>query len=255
MADHSTIARMLTEALKLRQPPIAVSLRTTDDVPDGVSARAPRVAAGCVFWEKAARGGFATSAADHANCAIGTFTHNLDTTEAHEIDRRDALRVFADLGYVRPEDIPAIPVLAERPRRVVYAPLAETPVAPDVVLLFVRPDQTLILSEASQSLEGGFAPAMGRPACAVIPQVANSRRSALSLGCCGARAYLDALTDDMAVYALPGARIAEYAARIAELASANGVLTSFHALRRRDIEAGGAPTIQESLARLQSQAS
>ena len=253
MPDYQAIARTLTDALKLRQPPIAVSLRVDDTLPDGITTNAPRVAAGCVFWEKAASGGFATSAADHANCAIGTFTHNMDATAAHEVDRRDALKVFADLGYVRAEDIPAIPVLAERPRHVVYAPLAEAPVTPDVVLLFVRPDQTLILSEASQQLEGGFAPAMGRPACAVIPQVANTGRSALSLGCCGARAYLDALTDDVAVYALPGARIGEYAGRISELAKANEVLTSFHALRRRDIEAGGKPTIQESLARLQAQ--
>ena len=250
MPDYSAIAHTLTDALKLRRPPIAVCLRVGDTLPDGVPTRAPRVAAGCVFWEKAAQGGFATSAADHANCAIGTFTHNMDTTESHEIDRRDALRVFADLGYVRPEDIPAIPVLAERPRHVVYAPLATTPLAPDVVLLFVRPDQTLILSEASQSLEGGFAPAMGRPACAVIPQVANTGRSELSLGCCGARAYMDALTDDVALYAIPGARLADFAKRVSELASANTVLSTFHTLRRRDIEAGGSPTIKESLARL-----
>jgi len=252
MPDYDAIARSLTEALKLRQPPIAVCLRYADTVPDGISTRAPRVAAGCVFWEKAATDRFATSAADHAHCAIGTFTHNLDTTPAHEADRRDALAVFADLGYVRAEDIPAIPVLGQRPRHVVYAPLARTPVPPDVVLLFVRPDQTLILSEASQSLEGGFAPAMGRPACAVVPQVANSGRSALSLGCCGARAYLDALTDDVAVYALPGPRIADYAARVEELSKANAVLQGFHALRRRDIEAGGRPTIKESLARLRA---
>jgi uncharacterized protein (DUF169 family) len=255
MPDYAAVARTLTETLALRQPPIAVSLRIGDTVPAGISTTAPRVAAGCVFWEKAARGGFATSAADHANCAIGTFTHNMDATAAHEVDRRDALTVFADLGYVRAEDIPVIPVLAERPRHVVYAPLGETPLTPEVVLLFVRPEQTLILSEASQQLEGGFPPAMGRPACAVVPQVANTGRSALSLGCCGARAYLDALTGDVAVYALPGARIEEYAARIGALARANAVLTSFHALRRRDIEAGGQPTIQQSLTRLSSQTS
>src|SRR5205085_3204932 len=175
------------------------------------------------------------------------FTHNLDATAAHEVDRRDALAVFADLGYVRPEDIPAIPVLAVRPRHVVYAPLAATPLAPDVVLLFVRPDQTLILSEASQSLEGGFAPAMGRPACAAVPQVVNTGRSALSLGCCGARAYLDALTDDVALYAVPGARISEFVQRVSELAKANSVLSAFHTLRRDDIAAGGTPTIQQSL--------
>ena len=70
---------------------------------------------------------------------------------------------------------------------------------------------------------------MGRPACAVVPQVANTGRSALSLGCGGARAYLDALTDDVAVYALPGALIAEYTMRISELAKANAVLTRLQA--------------------------
>jgi uncharacterized protein (DUF169 family) len=254
MPDYPELARALTDALKLRLPPIAVCLSVTDTLPAGISSGAPRAAAGCVFWEKAASGGFATSAADHANCAIGTFTHNLDTTAAHEIDRRDALRVFADLGYVRAEDIPSIPALAVRPRHIVYVPLATTPLTPDVVLLFVRPDQTLILSEASQSLEGGFAPAMGRPACAVIPQVVNTGRSALSLGCCGARAYLDALTDDVALFAIPGARIAEYVKRVSDLAAANTVLSAFHTLRRADIAAGTTPTIAESLTRLQARA-
>jgi uncharacterized protein (DUF169 family) len=254
MADCAAVSSALTEALKLRVPPIAVCLSVSDTPPAGITRPAPRAAAGCVFWEKAAAGGFVTSPADHANCAIGTFTHNLDTTTAHEVDRRDALRVFADLGYIRPEDIPAIPVLAVRPRSIVYAPLASSPLPPDVVLLFVRPDQTLILSEASQSLEGGFAPAMGLPACAVVPQVVNTGRSALSLGCCGARAYLDALTDDVAIYAVPGARIAAYAERVGQLATANGVLAAFHTLRRQDIDAGGTPTIQESLARLEAQA-
>lgn len=255
MSDHRELARTLTEALKLRLPPIAVCLIYDDAVPAGLSASAPRVAAGCVFWEKAATAGFVTSAGDHGNCAIGTFTHNLDTTAAHEADRRDALRVFAELGYVRAEDIPGIPALARRPRHIAYTPLATAPLPPDVVLLFVRADQTLILSEASQALDGGFAPAMGRPACAVVPQVVNTGRSALSLGCCGARAYLDALTDDVALYAIPGARLADYARRVTDLAGANAVLGSFHALRRRDIEAGASPTIQESLARLQAQKS
>ncbi len=42
-----------------------------------------------------------------------------------------------------------------------------------------------------------------------------------------------------------------YAERIAALGKANGILTQFHTLRRQDVEAGGSPTVQESLARLQ----
>jgi uncharacterized protein (DUF169 family) len=244
--DHAALAARLTEALGLARPPIAVCL--TDRPPAGVAGPPRPVAAGCVFWQDAAGGAIATGPADHARCAIGSFTHNLDTDPAHENDRRDALRVFADLGYVRPEDVPSIPVLASRPGAIVYAPLATTPLPPDVVLLFVRADQALILVEASQSVDGGLAPAMGRPACAVVPQVRNTGRAALSLGCCGARAYLDALGPEVALYAIPGARLAAYTDRIAELAHANQVLTAFHRQRRRDVEAGRSRTVRETLA-------
>jgi uncharacterized protein (DUF169 family) len=244
------IASTLTTALKLRQPPLAMSF--ADAPPAGVPGFAGRVPAGCRFWQEAATRTFVTGPKDHDLCAIGTFTHNLAITSAHEVDRRDALHVFAELGYVRPEDIPGIPVLARRPAFVVYGPLAEAPLAPDVVLLFVRADQTLILSEASQSLEGGLPPAMGRPACAIVPQAKNTGRTALSLGCCGARAYLDVMTDDVALYAIPGERLEPFAQRVAELARANEILTGFHRVRRRDVEGGKAPTIKESLAAMAS---
>jgi len=244
------IAETLTSALTLTQPPVAVSV--VEVPPAGVPMFAGRVPAGCRFWQEAATRTFVTAPKDHDLCAIGTFTHNLPGTPAHEVDRSDALKVFADLGYVRPEDIPSIPVLARRSAYVVYGPLAEAPVTPDVVLLFVRAEQTLILSEASQSLEGGLPPAMGRPACAIVPQAKNTGRTALSLGCCGARAYLDVLTDDVALYAIPGQRLEAFAGRVAELAKANEILTVFHRIRRKDVEGGKAPTIKESLAAMAS---
>jgi hypothetical protein len=78
----------------------------------------------------------------------------------------------------------------------------------------------------------------------------NSGRAALSLGCCGARAYLDVLTDDVALFAIPGARIEAFAERIVALADANAVLSKFHTLRRVDVEGGGRPTVKQSLERL-----
>jgi uncharacterized protein (DUF169 family) len=247
---HSEIAATLTRALNLTQPPIAICL--TDDLPNGVAQWTGPIPAGCRFWQEAATRTFATTAADHERCAIGQYTHGLEMSSGAATDLGDALKVFADLTYVRPEDIAAIPVLENKTRYVIYGPLADAPIAPDVVMLFVSADQTLILSEASQQLEGGLPPAMGRPACAVVPQARNTGRSALSLGCCGARAYLDVLTPDVALYAVPGPSISAFAERIAALAQANEVLTKFHQIRRRDIESGAAPTIQQSLAALQN---
>jgi uncharacterized protein (DUF169 family) len=238
----------LQAALSLTLPPIGVCL--LDAVPEGIPAFSGRAAAGCQFWEKAATQVFATVAADHDLCAIGTFTHNLDATPAHEKDRGDALKVFADLGYVRPEDLPLIPALARRPQVVLYGPLADLPVAPDAVLLFVDANQTLILTEATQQVEMAIPPALGRPACAIVPQAVNTGRGALSLGCCGARVYVDALKHDVSLFAIPGAKLEAYVERISALAKANGILTQFHTLRRQDVEAGQTPTIEQSLARL-----
>jgi uncharacterized protein (DUF169 family) len=249
MPTLSELARTLTDSLRLSHPPIAISF--ADTVPAGVMTYGSTVPAGCRFWQEAARGVFATVARQHDLCAIGVYTHHLESTPAQQTDLGDALKVFADLGYVRPEDLPLIPVLNRKANVVVYGPLDATPLSPDVVLLFVRADQTLILSEASQQLEGGLPPAMGRPACGVVAQAANTGRTALSLGCCGARAYLDILTPDVALYAVPGARLEAFTERVAALAKANSVLTAFHTLRRNDVEGGNRPTVKQTLAAMQ----
>jgi hypothetical protein len=175
------------------------------------------------------------------------YTHHLDRSAGVETDLQDALKVFGDLGYVRPEDMPFIPVLNRDAKVVVYGPLSSMPLTPDVVLLFVEAAQTLILSEASQQLENGLPPALGRPACAIVPQAVNSGRTALSLGCCGARAYLDVLKPEVALYAIPASKLDAFTERVAALAKANVLLTTFHSLRRQEVEAGKHPTVRESL--------
>jgi uncharacterized protein (DUF169 family) len=250
MPSYNEIAQCLVEALSLAQSPVAVCL--SESVPAGVEAWAGHSPAGCQFWQEAGARVFATSASDHGLCSIGVYTHNLEMTPAVASELGVALKVFNDLSYVRAEDVPMIPVLTSRPKHVIYGPLAQTPADPDVVLLFVRPDQTLIVSEASQQLEGNLPPAMGRPACAIIPQAINSGRSALSLGCCGARAYLDILSENVALYAIPGQSIAAFTERVVALSKANAVLTRFHQIRRRDVESGRNPTIQESLAAMET---
>lgn len=246
--NYSVISESLIRSLSLSKPPVAICL--TDSIPQGVDNFAGRVAAGCQFWEEATNATFATSAADHGLCAIGVYTHNLSPTANQQTDLRDTLSVFKQLGYVRDEDLPRIPVLRSRPQYAIYSPLSKTPVPPDVVLLLVNANQTLILSEAASQVEAQNAPAMGRPACAVVPQVMNSGRAALSLGCCGARVYVESLNDNIAIFAIPGAKLDIYDSRIESLSQANSVLSKFHEIRRREIAEGHTPTINDSLAAL-----
>jgi uncharacterized protein (DUF169 family) len=245
MESYAALSQELIQLLHLEQPPLAISFTNTP--PDGVARYEGTAPAGCRFWQDAASSTFTTSARDHELCAIGVHTHNLQPSPAQQRDLMDALKVFADLGYVRPEDVPQIPVLKNQPQYVTYSRLAESPLPPDLVILFVRPEQTLILTEATQQLENQNAPAMGRPACAVVAQVMNTGRPAMSLGCCGARAYLDNFTDTIAIFAIPGSKLEAYVERIGTLASANALLSRFHQLRRRDIAMGNRPSVQESL--------
>jgi uncharacterized protein (DUF169 family) len=245
---YAKLAATLAASLDLQQPPVAISFTAT--IPPGIPSHTGRVPAGCKFWQDAATAAFATAAADHNLCAIGVYTHNLQSSPAQQTDLMDALKVFGDLEYVRPEDLALIPVLSSQPAYVVYAPLASSPLPPDVVILFANANQTLILSEATQQVENQNVPAMGRPACAIVPQVMNTGRAALSLGCCGARAYLDVLTNDVAIFAIPGSKLEAYTRRIEALAKANAVLANFHQIRRRAIAGGAAPTIKDSLAAL-----
>src|ERR1700732_2077303 len=246
MASYPALAQTLTDSLHLERPPVAVCFAGA--VPSGMKQFTGSVPAGCRFWQEATKGVFATIPSDHDLCGIGIYTHNLEASPAAQQDLGDALKVFADLGYVREQDIPLIPVLKNRPQAVIYGPLSQVPLPADVVLLFVNADQTLILSEASQQLEGGSPPAMGRPACAVVPEALNNNHTALSLGCCGARAYLDILTPGVAVYAIPAKKLEAFTERVEALDKANTILTAFHTMRRKDVEAGKHPSVKESLA-------
>ena len=242
-------SRQLMSSLDLSLSPVAIAF--CDVVPDGVPTFEGTVPAGCAFWEQATAQTFATAASDHELCSIGVHTHNMSGAAPSQPDELKAsLEAMMGLDYVRENEIVAIPVLKQKSPHALYGPLADFPVEPDVVLVFAHAQDGLIVSEAVERVDGGTPPAMGRPACAVVPQVLNQGRAAMSLGCCGARAYLDALSDDIALWAFPADRLDQYCEQIATFAGANHTLTAFHTRRRQDVESGGRPTVLESLQRM-----
>jgi uncharacterized protein (DUF169 family) len=247
--DRQQQAEQLIASLELSLPPIAIAFR--DAVPDGIPEFDGSVPAGCVFWQEAAKRTFATSAKHHALCSIGIHTLNLSQAPASQPEElRTTLEAMTGLDYVREEEVAAIPVVRREVKHALYGPLADFPADPEVVLLFADARQGLVLSEAVGRVDGGVPPAMGRPACAVVPQTLNHGLATMSLGCCGARAYLDALSDDTALWALPGGRLDQYCDQIVAFANANRTLAMFHERRRADVESGQRPTVRESLQRL-----
>ena len=127
MTDYQMLERNLRESLQFDRRPVAVTF--VDTPPRGVAQFSGAAPSGCTFWKLAAAGqAFYTVPADHYNCAIGSYTHNipLPPERAHELS--DTLGLMGTIGYVRMEEVPGIPQLPTTPAAIVYAPLGDTPV-------------------------------------------------------------------------------------------------------------------------------
>jgi uncharacterized protein (DUF169 family) len=129
------------------------------------------------------------------------------------------------------EEVPSIPRLPRTPGAVVYAPLGEMPVDPDVVLFIGAPGRVMLLQEAAVRADIGVqAPLFGRPTCMALP-AALALGSVVSVGCIGNRVYTDVGEDELYV-AVPGRDLPKIAAEIETIAGANAKLTEFHRDRR-----------------------
>lgn len=233
MMDYGRIEQDLTAQLSLTHRPVAVAV--LKQAPEGIDKFEGVQPSGCSFWTLASRGRtFFTVGADHYNCAIGSHTHNipLPADRAHELD--ETLGFMTSIGYLRMDEVPAIPRLAETPGVIVYAPLAETPVDPDVVLFWGLPGTVMLLQEAAiRAGVEALANTLGRPTCMVVP-AALIHGTVASTGCVGNRVYTG--LDDSELYmAVPGRDLQRVADETATITSANATLREYHEGRKRQL--------------------
>lgn len=233
MADYSNLEKQITEAFGLSHRPVAVSFAR--NAPSGVRKFSGSEPAGCSFWRLAERGNvFYTEPVDHYNCAVGCFTHSIALPAERASEMEQTLAFMMQLGYIKAEDLAQIAQLRETPRFVVYAPLGETPVAPDVVLFAGRPSAIMLLNEAALRAGIGAQSAnLGRPTCMALP-AALERGVALSTGCVGNRIYTE-IGDDELYVAVRGADVERVAAEAGTIASANARLADYHRGRRQEL--------------------
>jgi uncharacterized protein (DUF169 family) len=224
-------AKQLQDLLELRSPPVAVTFQPT--APANVSRIASTGPASCSYWKLAAAGEtFYTDAPDHYTCPIGAYTHGVDLPPERAQELQGVMGTMIQLGYLRPEEVPAMPRREERFGVAVYAPFADAPAEPDVVLVRGNARQVMLLEEAAQAAGAGSkSPLMGRPTCAALPAALRSGRGVASLGCIGNRIYTD-LPDDELYYALPGRHVHAVVEKLAGIVHANQELAKYHQARR-----------------------
>jgi uncharacterized protein (DUF169 family) len=153
------MAEQFKGLLGLRTDPVTLSFR---DIP---LAGVPRVVApapsGCTYWKQAAEGrAFYTEASNHYSCPIGAHTHGIDLPPEGAEELQRGVATMIDLGYIRAEEVADIPRRSGAFGVAVYAPLAQAPLEPDVVLVRGNAKQMMLLAEAAQAAGVGAESAM-----------------------------------------------------------------------------------------------
>jgi len=232
MPDYRAIAEKLQQILGTGRHPVAVAY--LDSAPPGVARFEGSQPSSCSFWRLAAEGrSFYTVPGDHFNCPIGSYTHNTITPERMP-ELQQTLDLMSEIGYIRMEEIPGVFQLAETPAVVTYAPLAETPVEPSVVIVVGKPGRIMVLVEAA--IRAGMMsqlPLLGRPTCMALP-AALSNGAVTSAACIGNRVYTEIGEDELYIV-LRGQDLEGIAAEIETIRSANATLTGYHQERRQTL--------------------
>jgi uncharacterized protein (DUF169 family) len=216
--------------LNLARQPVAVAFLSSP--PAGLPRVDRPASAGCAYWKQASDGAaFYTIVDDHLNCPIGAYTHGADLPPATASELQGIIGTMITLHYLAGDEVPQIPRRTDPLKVTAYAPLARASFPPDVVVFRGNARQIMLLTEAARAA-GAFSEgtAMGRPACAAIPQALGQSAGIASVGCIGNRVYTE-LGDDEMYLVLP-ARVAEQTLeQLGTIMAANVELERFHRAR------------------------
>jgi uncharacterized protein (DUF169 family) len=231
--NYGEVEEKIAKALGLQKRPVAVTFR--DAEPSGIEKFTGTEPSGCSFWRLAAAGRvFYTVPSDHYNCPIGSYTHGISLPPEREKELEQTLGLMAQIGYVKMEEVPDIPRLHKEPRAIVYAPLAETPLEPDVVLFAGAASQIMLLQEAAMRAGCAAAiPILGRPTCMALP-AAMAHGSVVSSGCIGNRVYTGLGEGEMYVI-VPGKNLSRVASELETVVNANAQLAQYHQERKASL--------------------
>ena len=225
----------MRQTLGLSRCPIAVIFCKRP--PKGVPKFAGNVPSGCSFFGIAAGGmTFYTVAADHYCCPIGSYTWNLPLPVNHAKEMARSIDSLSGTCNISLEAIQSIPRSQNNPNLVVFSPLENTPMDPDVVVLVVKPLQGMIIQEAAMRKHIGvhIAP-LSQPTCMSLHYVMEDK-AVTTAGCMGNRVF-NALKEEEMYMLLPGRLLQKVADELQNIATANSKLAEQYLQKRSDIEA------------------
>lgn len=226
--SRAELADKLTELLGLEQPPVALAM--ADAAPDGVVDAERAVPSSCAFWREAEKGVFYASAAQHFNCPVGSHVMGFDLTPDVQAELGGLVQSMCDAQYLDMAEVAQIPAMSKKGTGVVYGPLADLPVEPDVVLMWLTPSQAMVYNEATGKASwttAAPATVSGRPGCTALPLAVSSAEPKMALGCIGMRTFTG-IGNDRLLAAVPGDKIDDLVTALQTAVAANAEMQSFY---------------------------
>jgi uncharacterized protein (DUF169 family) len=230
--SYEKIAASLTARLNLDIPPVALAFAAAP--PPGVATSRDVVPSACAFWRSAEKGVFFAEASSHFNCPVGSMVMGFNLPDTVSQELMGLVGKMTACGYISSDEPAKIPVNKKQADGIVYGPLTQFPVAPDAVLLWLKPAQAMIWSEATGGADwSGSAPTavFGRPACAAIPAAMGGAQPTISFGCVGMRTFTG-IGDDRMLAVVPGDRLGAFADAVTTTRCVNDAMGEFYEGRK-----------------------
>lgn len=226
--SYQEIAQGIASRLQLDTPPIALAF--VEGPPAGVASFDSEVPSACTLWRRAETEVFYADAGKHMNCLVGAFVMGFELAPGQQQDLMGLVQTMCGCSYLSPDEPAKIPTVKKSKTGIVYGPLQDFPLEPDLILMWLTPQQAMLFSEAagaSSWTDASPMSALGRPACSVLPTSLEQERATLSLGCMGMRTFTE-IGEDRILAALPGKKGGEFSERLETTAKANDAMREFY---------------------------
>ncbi|MEA2405021.1 MAG: hypothetical protein QOE08_1668 [Thermoleophilaceae bacterium] len=236
--DTTLLARELTDRLGLTRPPVGLAF--VAEPPAGVERLTDATPSACALWTRAEEGPFYASAEQHMNCPIGATTMGFELPQATQDTLMGLVEQMCAERYIGPDEPPALPSVGRASSGIVYGPLSELPLEPDVLLVWLSPAQAMIYNEAAGSAAWtSDGPAVyGRPTCAALPAAMAEGRPVMSLGCIGMRTFTQT-PPDLMLGVIPAAEAPAFLEAIDTAVRANEAMRPFYEGQRARFATAG----------------
>lgn len=225
--DRAQISTSLVELLGLTRPPVALAF--ADAQPPGVSRPTDAAPSTCSFWRRAEEKVFYASAEDHINCLLGSMVMGFELPAEASQELGGLVKFMCGEHYISEDEPARIPTVERKSAGILYGPLAELPTEPDLVVMWLTPQQAMIFNEAigGSDWAGELMQVSGRPGCAALPRALQGHKPTVSLGCMGLRTFTQIPNEEL-LAVVPADQAEEVVAALERTVNANAAMSAFY---------------------------